>query len=298
MTWFAVDDSFHAHPKVADLEGGRHFAEAVALWALAGSWCASQLTDGRVPAHQLRRLAPFKAREAAAELVRVGLWDPCDDGYQFRDWDDYQPSKDEVEAKRRKAAKRSRKYRDKFKLEHDVTRDVTRDATRDFGVSDAPPVPTPSTPNGVLVAAPPPDPLAAACDPSASRAIDAYRDGIGSVVGKRPPVNHASRFGQASELWASLDGTEAERLDTIRRAAAVAARDDEHRKANVPFAWFARNVGKYSTQADTPSKSAAASELSRLVREEQAARLAYRHDEAEQLYRQAQRIRSQMAGAS
>lgn len=298
MTWFAVDDSFHAHPKIAALESGKYFAEAVALWTLAGSWCASQLTDGRVPAHQLRRLAPFKTREAAAELVRVGLWVEREEGYEFRDWDDYQPSKDEVESRRKKSANRSRKYRNKFKLDSDVTRDESRDATRDVGVSDATPVPSPSTPNGVLVATTPPDPLAAACDPSASRAIDAYRDGIGSVVGKRPPVNHASRFGHASELWASLDGTDAERMDAIRRAAAVAARDDEHRKANVPFAWFARNVGKYSTQAETPDKSVAASELSRLMREERTARMEYRHDDAEKLYRQAQAIRSQMAGAS
>lgn len=114
MTWFKVDDSFHGHPKLADLESGPSFAEAVALWTLAGSWCASHLTDGRVPATALRRLVPFDWRNAAAELVRVGLWHAEDDGgYRFHGWHDYQPTAASVEAERAASRGRLQRWREK-----------------------------------------------------------------------------------------------------------------------------------------------------------------------------------------
>lgn len=111
MTWFAVDDSFFGHPKLAELEAGPCFAQAIALWTVAGSWCAHHLTDGRVPAAQLRRLVPFGTARATSELVRVGLWTEADGGYQFRDWTHYQPTKTEVEESRAKSAARTRKSR-------------------------------------------------------------------------------------------------------------------------------------------------------------------------------------------
>lgn len=115
MTWFKVDDQLHAHRKVAELESGKHFAEAIALWTLAGSWCASQLADGAVPASQLRRLVPFDARKAAAELVRVGLWEVTETGYRFRSWHEYQPSRDSVESRRAATTDRVRRHRDRTK---------------------------------------------------------------------------------------------------------------------------------------------------------------------------------------
>lgn len=111
MSWFKVDDTFHAHPKVVALEDGAHFAEAMALWILAGTWSSANLTDGHVPRAALRRLVPFKATEAAEELVRVGLWEADGDGYRFHDWADYQPTRDQVESKRAEDAERKRKGR-------------------------------------------------------------------------------------------------------------------------------------------------------------------------------------------
>jgi hypothetical protein len=168
MTWFKVDDTFAAHPKVAELEAGPCFPQAVALWTLAGSWCASQLTDGRVPATQLRRLVPFDGRRAAAELVRVGLWSQTDDGYAFRDWHHYQPTRDEVETTRESSVRRARKYREKQRERASLTRDddvtsrehhasVTRDepvTSRPRDAAPSRPVPSRSTsPDGAVVRA-------------------------------------------------------------------------------------------------------------------------------------------------
>ncbi|TDD77722.1 hypothetical protein [Actinomadura rubrisoli] len=96
MTWFKVDDSFYDHPKVFDLPDS-----AVALWTRAGCWSARNLTDGVVPARLPARLCDD--HEAAVRaLVDSGLWERTRGGYRFHDWDQYQPSKDEVTAERGK----------------------------------------------------------------------------------------------------------------------------------------------------------------------------------------------------
>lgn len=124
MTWFKVDDMFWGHKKVADLESGPAFAEALALWTLAGSWCAQHLTDGHVPSAQLRKLVPFKTDRAAQELVRVGLWTDADGGFRFRDWSGYQPSKDSVLEKRAKTAEKVANHR-RNRVGNRVTDEVT-----------------------------------------------------------------------------------------------------------------------------------------------------------------------------
>jgi hypothetical protein len=104
MPWFKIDDGFHGHPKVVDVS-----LDAVGLWTLAGSWCAKYLTDGFVPEKTVVRLGG--SREAAGELVGAGLWVGAADGYQFKDWGDYQPLKEDVEAERAAAQERMRKVR-------------------------------------------------------------------------------------------------------------------------------------------------------------------------------------------
>lgn len=99
MPWFKVDDQLATHPKVA-----RAGLAAMGLWVKAGSWCAQHRTDGRVP---LGALAILGARRSHAQaLVDAGLWIEADDGWLFRDWLDYQPSRahvEEIREKRRKA---------------------------------------------------------------------------------------------------------------------------------------------------------------------------------------------------
>lgn len=93
MAWFKVDDGFWAHPKTVSLSG-----DAVALWLRGGTWSASQLTDGFVPAKILPLL---QADESAAhELVEAELWEEMPGGWGFHDWERYQPTREQVEAKR------------------------------------------------------------------------------------------------------------------------------------------------------------------------------------------------------
>jgi hypothetical protein len=95
VTWFRVDDSFPQHPKVLAIPR-RDRAAAVGLWTLAGTWCAAQLTDGRLGTHMVEELAGTK--RSAELLVTVGLWETTDDGYQIHDYLDYNPTAEEVRA--------------------------------------------------------------------------------------------------------------------------------------------------------------------------------------------------------
>lgn len=109
MPWFKVDDGFHGHPKVVELS-----LESVGVWTLAGSWCAAYLTDGEIGLKSILRLGGGK--EQADELVYAGLWlEPLPGVYQFKDWDDYQPLKETVEAEREAARERMQKVRAKKK---------------------------------------------------------------------------------------------------------------------------------------------------------------------------------------
>lgn len=285
MTWFAVDDSFHGHPKLAELEAGKRFAEAIALWTMAGSWCAHHLTDGHVPAAQLRKLVPFQPTPAANELVRIGLWEVAEGGYQFRDWADYQPTREEVEARRAKSAARTRKSRRMASVGSGASNSVTNAATD--GASSALPTlsrPVPSRPSPHDVAGAPSaddhnphgahsvrtgtERMEASLDPANERAIAAYRDGA-ARDGARMPVNHARRYEQAQRLREAIadvlppEAPEADRLAIVRAAAAEAAKDEDHRKAGTPFAWFVSNIGRYleRAKASTPVMKAPRAEL-------------------------------------
>lgn len=106
MPWGKMDDKFHRNRKVRTLRkmpGGR---EALGVWTYWWSWCLDdpELT-GVVPRDEL----PEADVAAANLLVEVELWDLVSEGYKFHDFNDYNPTKDQVEAKR--AADRERMAR-------------------------------------------------------------------------------------------------------------------------------------------------------------------------------------------
>jgi hypothetical protein len=137
VTWFKVCDTANLHPKIVAASG-----EAIKMWVRAGSWAAQQLTDGFVPDHYV---PVFGTHDLAAELVTVRLWSRDDerDGYQFHDWDHYQPSKAQIERRRendrfRQSVRRS--------VSHGVTPGVTHNVSGG-GVeraSSTTPLPSPS----------------------------------------------------------------------------------------------------------------------------------------------------------
>ena len=110
MSWFKVDDKLHSHKKAA-----RAGVSAMGLWTVAGSWCADHLTDGFVPDYIAERLAPAEAADLAGRLVSAGLWIVAehdgDQGWRFNDWDEYQPTREDVESKRQTERDKKRRQR-------------------------------------------------------------------------------------------------------------------------------------------------------------------------------------------
>lgn len=108
MVWFKVDDSFYSSRKVVRIPRGKRYP-AIGLWLITGTWCANNLTDGRIEQHELDELGGRKSDADA--LVACGLWESDGAGYQFHNWGKYQPTREEVIAAREKEAERKRRSR-------------------------------------------------------------------------------------------------------------------------------------------------------------------------------------------
>jgi len=97
MAWFKVDDGFFSSRKVLSIRRDERL-EAVGLWVTLGAWSSKELTDGFIPDAVLDEFSPHPF--AIDALINSGLWLKVDNGIQFHDWKDYQPTRDEVIAKR------------------------------------------------------------------------------------------------------------------------------------------------------------------------------------------------------
>ena len=109
MPWFKVDDGF-ANSKPVLRIPRRYRAPAIGLWVLAGTWSAKELTDGFVPDYALEDFASTPAM--AEQLVRAGLWEKAENGYQFVGWSNYQPTKVQVLTRRAEEADRKSRARE------------------------------------------------------------------------------------------------------------------------------------------------------------------------------------------
>jgi hypothetical protein len=132
VVWFKVDDGFYDHPKVFDLSDS-----AVALWTRAGSWASRNTTDGFVPSNLPARFCG-DPETAVRELVDRRLWRRTRGGFQFHDWQDYNPLAETVIDKRDKARKRMRKLRQTRREDPIIAGsddDGSRELRENFGVT-------------------------------------------------------------------------------------------------------------------------------------------------------------------
>lgn len=117
MTWARFDDGMGDHRKVRRTLRAAGLS-AFGLHALAILHSARYLTDGFVEREFVDEtfdVSRTKARERAAilrELERQGMWEPVgDDGWRIHDYLDHNPSRAEVEEKRRRDNERKAKGR-------------------------------------------------------------------------------------------------------------------------------------------------------------------------------------------
>jgi hypothetical protein len=97
----------------------------------------SYLTDGFVEEWFVQSWGP-NAEACAQRLVDQGLWLEVAGGWQFHDWDEFQPTREKVEAEREAAAERMRRVR------ANRTANVRPNERGTNGVGSATPSPSPS----------------------------------------------------------------------------------------------------------------------------------------------------------
>ena len=150
MAWFKTDDALHSHPKAR--KAGLH---AMGLWIVSGSHAMQYMSDGFVPEWFVASWP--QGRKHAASLVSAGLWavdeTAGERGWRFRDWEHYQPTREEIEADKESARERQRRFREARRdakrrsqerstdkaieaMRNGVTNDVTN------GVTNDPPLPS------------------------------------------------------------------------------------------------------------------------------------------------------------
>jgi hypothetical protein len=134
MSWVRIDDKAWSHPKLAGLSGN-----AVRLWLFALCWCNQQESDGHVPATMLRVLGA--SPKVAAELVAAGLWEVVEDGWQFHDYLNYQPSREQLASQRNATKERVTKYRERSR----------NGVTPTIGNAPVTPPPNPTQPNQITL---------------------------------------------------------------------------------------------------------------------------------------------------
>lgn len=133
MPWFRVCDTACFHPKMTAAGNA-----ALGLWTRAGAWSMQNLTEGHVPTRDARAMG---SRAEIKRLVEVGLWDEVEGGYEFHEWDERQPTKEQIQGKRVADAARQKRAR-----ERSVENFAAKSHAVTNGVSHAPPIPAHPSP--------------------------------------------------------------------------------------------------------------------------------------------------------
>lgn len=145
MPWFYVDDAFADSKPVMQLDRALR-NEAIGLWTRCGAWSAKEETDGRVPLDVVRGFGGTP-RVIRALHTQAGLWvESSPDSWRnsreilFGNWEKWQKTRAENEAKRKADAARQSNYRKGKKGRGYVASDTAtsddpetsrRDTTRD-----------------------------------------------------------------------------------------------------------------------------------------------------------------------
>lgn len=111
MAWARLDDGFYDHPKTLRLVKSNPAAGFLHVRAI--TYCCKHLTDGRITKQAVESLVPVQRDrdEQTGALLETGLWYDDGDAYAIHDFQDYQPTRDEVAEKRRKDRERKARER-------------------------------------------------------------------------------------------------------------------------------------------------------------------------------------------
>lgn len=141
MPWVKFSDDWYDDHEL--IEAG---PAAMLVWPVLITWCARNLTDGKIPSGQVRRLVDWHTlgidpEQAIAPLVANGRLQDIAGGYYVTNYLDYQPSREKVLEDREAAKVRAAKSRaPKFSARAENVREACADAAPS-------PVPVPDEPS-------------------------------------------------------------------------------------------------------------------------------------------------------
>ena len=107
MGWVRIDDNFADHPKIIGLSDA-----AFRLFITGLCYSNRQLTDGIIPYQMVNAWVGDDPSKPSDELEDQNLWERVDKGFRIRSYDEYQPTKQQVEKQRAEARERIKRYRE------------------------------------------------------------------------------------------------------------------------------------------------------------------------------------------
>ncbi len=115
MPWTRLDDQFHTNPKLTGLPD-----PAFRMYVNGLVWSVANLTDGRIAYRNAVNMGLKQhgnsVRNTIRHLVETGLWAPDTDEkdvWWVHDFDQYQPTKAQVQQEREATRRRVQKHRDR-----------------------------------------------------------------------------------------------------------------------------------------------------------------------------------------
>jgi len=102
-----MDNNWQTNLKFVSLHADRAYKAIAVYWA-AIAYSSGHELGGFVPGPALSVI--WAGTRECDQLVAVGLWEPTEGGYMIHDWDDYQPTSEEIaeRSKRARAAAMAR----------------------------------------------------------------------------------------------------------------------------------------------------------------------------------------------
>lgn len=179
MPWVKLDDNFPDHPKITQ-------AGPLAGWLFVCglAYCNRLLTDGYIPAGQVRKLADVDDPLAlAGRLVDAGLWEVADGGYRVHDYLDYQPSREKAQSiseVRAQVGRKGGQQKASNLLERGQALASDESLAKSYPVPDPVPVELRDTPDELNPPTPQRTRTRAALSPAAAQLISAMCDELGA----------------------------------------------------------------------------------------------------------------------
>jgi hypothetical protein len=98
--WARMDNDWQTNLKFVSLRQDRAF-KAIAVYWGGIAYSSGHELGGFIPGPALSII--WATPHDCGQLVAVGLWEPTEGGYYIHDWEQYQPTSDEISERSKRA---------------------------------------------------------------------------------------------------------------------------------------------------------------------------------------------------